>query len=568
MRVGRLCCLLLVEVLCTVSLLAERYNINDFGATADSAVLSTQAIQDAIDACWANGGGQVVVPAGYYKTGSIVLKSNVDLHLENGATLLGSRDLNDYLKVKPGYVSLRTQEATIQLIYAENAENVSISGQGTIDGQGSGFKKLTWDDEGITRPHLLRFITCRYVSVKDVTLKNSGCWMQHYLACENLQISSIRVFNRNNYNNDALDIDGCRNVTVTGLIADSDDDGITLKSSSPKLCEHIAITNCVISSRCNGIKLGTETNGGFRNITISNCVVKPSDQPLPAFFGREGGISAISLEIVDGGIMENVALSDITVDGTESPLFIRLANRARSYQQGVIVDHIGSISGVDISNVHIRNAGKTGCSITGLPGYPVDNVRLSNITIEQSGGGTTDDANRIIDEKPAEYPEATMFGTLPAYGFYMRHATRLAFDGIQLSTLADDARPALYLDDVKSSAFANMSYQGSTNGKVTVLENCADILFQTSNTTDPVPVPVPVALRSSTTAAEAAGAPLRAIIVGDDWTLIGLNPHEDFNIYNLDGHLIYRGNDLSIRLPRSGIFILKQGDKRYKLINP
>lgn len=460
--------LLVAGLLTSSTLFAGQYSIDDFGAVADSAVLSTQAIQKAIDACSANGGGQVVVPAGQYKTGSIFLKSRVSLHLESGAALLGSRNLDDYAKVKPAYVSLRTQEATIQLIYAENAENISITGQGTIDGQGSGFKKLTWNDEGITRPHLLRFVTCSSVVVQGVTLRNSGCWMQHYLACENLQISGIRVFNRNNYNNDALDIDGCRNVTVSDIIADSDDDGITLKSTSPKLCENITITGCVVSSRCNAIKLGTETNGGFRNINITGCVVKPSEVQAPAFFGRDGGTSAVSLEIVDGGVMEGVSVSNVVVDGTEAPLFIRLANRARAHRQGLTVDHVGQISAVAISNVHIRNAGKTGCSITGLPQHPVSNVRLSNIVYEQAGGGTADDAGRAAEEKPEEYPEATMFGVLPAYGFYIRHAAGITLEGVALTAAAADARPALYLEDVEGAALGGIQLQGGETAKANI----------------------------------------------------------------------------------------------------
>ena len=163
---------------------AADYLVSDFGAKSDTTVLSTQAVQQAIDACSAAGGGRVVVPTGQYKIGTIVLKSNVDLHLEHGATLFGSTDLNDYLPVRSSYVSLRTQTTTIQLIYADSVENVSISGTGTIDGRGRSFKKLSWNDEGITRPHLLRFIQSRDITVRDVTLKNSGCWMQHYLACD------------------------------------------------------------------------------------------------------------------------------------------------------------------------------------------------------------------------------------------------------------------------------------------------------------------------------------------------------------------------------------------------
>ncbi|KAA6349079.1 Exo-poly-alpha-D-galacturonosidase [termite gut metagenome] len=462
-------------------LFAKQYPINDFGAVADSSVLSTQAIQAAIDACSTNGGGQVVIPAGCYKTGSLILKNNVELRIESGAVLLGSRDLNDYIKLQPVFVSLRTQTPTIQLIYAENAENISITGGGTIDGQGSNFKKLTWDDEGITRPHLLRFITCNNIVVKDVTLKNSGCWMQHYLACENLQITGVRIFNRNNYNNDALDIDGCCNVTVSGLIADSDDDGITLKSTSPKSCENISITNCVISSRCNAIKLGTETNGGFRNIQISACVIKPSKLTVPSFFGRERGTSAIALEIVDGGTMENISVSNMVVDGTESPIFIRLGNRARTYRKGVVINKVGVITAVSISNIRIKNAGKTGCSITGLPDHPVDDIRLSNIVMEQAGGGTIEDINALIEEKPAEYPEATMFGILPAYGFYIRHATNVIFDGAQFAATAEDARPAFYMDDVKGSVLTHLQFQGNKETKTAVqLKNSKDIIIKES----------------------------------------------------------------------------------------
>ncbi|MGE4587814.1 MAG: glycoside hydrolase family 28 protein, partial [Mangrovibacterium sp.] len=382
---------------------AKEYNILDFGAVSDTGKLSTQAVQQAIDACHAAGGGMVLVPAGHFKIGSIVLRSYVDLHLESGAVLLGSKKLEDYIKLKPAYTSLRTQEATIQLIYAENAEQISITGLGEIDGQGSGFKKLDWNDEGITRPHLLRFITCTRVKIENISMKNAGCWMQHYLACENVQIRNIRVFNRNNYNNDALDLDGCRNVTVSGLIADSDDDGITLKSTSPKPCENISISNCVVSSRCNAIKMGTESNGGFRNISISNCVVKPSKAEAPGFFGQDGGTSAISLEIVDGGIMEGISISNIQVEGTEAPIFIRLGNRARSWKKDLPVDHVGELADVSISHVRVIRAGKTACSITGQPGYPVRNIRLSHIVVQSEGTGTAADFNREVAYLPRDY---------------------------------------------------------------------------------------------------------------------------------------------------------------------
>ena len=442
---------------------AKDYNITDFGAVSDTTVLSTAAIQQAIDLCAAAGGGRVVVPTGNYKTGSIELRSNVHLYIEQGATLYGSTRLEDYRPMKSDYVSLRTQTTTIQLIYADNVKNVCIDGYGTIDGRGRAFKKLSWNDEGITRPHLLRIIRGENITVRNVTLRNSGCWMQHYLACDRLRIDGIKVHNRNNYNNDALDLDGCHEVIVTNIIADSDDDAITLKSTSPRLCENIRISNCVVSSHCNAVKLGTETNGGFRNISISGIVVKPSSDQNEKFFGQWRGTSAISLEIVDGGTMENVNVSDFTVEGTESPIFIRLGNRGRGYKlreavkglsgngnddtitELIPIDHVGSINGVHLDNIHIRNAGPVGCSITGLPGHPVENVSLTNISLHHKGGVTRSDLPKIDealkDEKEKEYPEATMWGNLPAKGFFVRHARNILFRNVEIMTDEPDERP-------------------------------------------------------------------------------------------------------------------------------
>lgn len=456
---------------------ARDFVITDFGAKADTTVLSTAAIQAAIDCC-SKEGGRVVIPAGDFKTGTIVLRSNVNLHLELGAALYGSTDLRDYRRMKSSYVSLRTHTPTIQLIYADSVENVVIDGYGTIDGQGRGFKKLSWNDEGITRPHLLRFIQSRDIVVKDINLRNSGCWMQHYLACDRVRIDGIKVTNRNNYNNDALDLDGCHDVIVRGVIADSDDDGITLKSTSPRLCEDIVIENCIVSSHCNAVKLGTETNGGFRNILIRGIVVKPSANQTTQFFGRERGTSALSLEIVDGGLMENVSVDGMNIMGTESPIFVRLAHRGRGYtfnksgaeafvsqsvqggnegatrsQKPDSVETVGRMRSIYINNVHARDCGNFGSSITGLEGHEVEDVRVSNVNIRQRGGITHNDLKLIDealrDEKTAEYPEATMWGPLPAKGFYVRHARDVRFENVEIYTETDDARPEFVKIDVQ-----------------------------------------------------------------------------------------------------------------------
>ena len=452
---------------------ARDYDITAYGAKSDTTVLSTQALQQAIDDCSKAGGGRVVVPAGNYKTGTIVLKSDVHLYLEHGATLYGSTDLKDYRPVKSDYVSLRTQTSTIQLIYADKVSHVTIDGYGTIDGRGRAFQKLSWNDEGITRPHLIRFIQSQDITVRGITLRNSGCWMQHYLACDRVRIEDIQVYNRNNYNNDALDIDGCHDVVVRGLLSDSDDDGITLKSTSPRLCENVRISDCVLSSHCNAVKLGTETNGGFRNINISGIVVKPSADQSSQFFGAPSkmGTSALSLEIVDGGVMENVSVSNFTVEGTESPIFIRLGNRGRGYQlrepakglsgtgnddtitELIPIDHVGRIDGVRIHHFQVRNAGPVGCSITGLPGHPVRHVWLSDISIHQQGGVKASDLpairDSVVNEKAKAYPEATMWGNLPAKGFYLRHTRDVHFDGVEVQTEAPDARPDFVEEDTE-----------------------------------------------------------------------------------------------------------------------
>ena len=463
--------LLWVLLLNSSTLLTARdYIVTDYGAKSDTSVQCTAVLQQCIDLCSRNGGGRVVIPAGHYKTGTIQLRSNVNLHLELGATLYGSTDLRDYRRMTTSYKSLRTHTPTIQLIYADSVHDVVIDGYGTIDGQGRVFPKQSWNDEGITRPHLLRFIQSSDITLKDVTLRNSGCWMQHYLACDRLRIDGIRVVNRNNYNNDALDLDGCHDVIVRGISADSDDDGITLKSTSPRLCEDIVIADCVLSSHCNAVKLGTETNGGFRNIAIRNIVVRPSDDQRTQFFGRPRGISALSLEIVDGGLMENVTVDGMTVTGTESPVFVRLAHRGRGWtfnrnganafvaqnlqggnegatrsQKPDSVETVGRMRHIYINNVRARDCGNYGCSITGLPGHPVEDVHLSNIVIHHRGGITRDQLPSIQkalrDEKAAEYPEATMWGPLPARGFYVRHARSVHFDNVEVQVENPDARP-------------------------------------------------------------------------------------------------------------------------------
>ena len=436
---------LLTLAFAVISANAADYNIKKFGAVSDTTKLSTKALQRAIDACSAAGGGRVVVPTGNYKIGTIILKDNVHLHLERGATLYGSTSLADYIPLRTDFVSLRTHGTTVQLIYADKAHNVVIDGYGTIDGRGRNFPVIRGRDEGITRPHLLRFVQSQDIVVKDVTLRNAACWMQHYLACDRIRIDGVKVYNRNNFNNDALDLDGCHDVVVTNFMSDSDDDGITLKSTSPRLCENIAISNCLISTHCNAVKMGTETTGGFRNITIDNIVVKPSKDQKEKFCGRWLGISALALEIVDGGVLENVNISNFTVEGTEAPIFVRLGNRARKYKADAPTPEVGSVRGIHISNICVREAGESGCSIQGIPGHYIENVVLDNISIHHRGGVTAEMLpeieEKVEDERIDKYPEGIRWGKLPAKGFFVRHARNIKFNNLEIKTEQSDVRP-------------------------------------------------------------------------------------------------------------------------------
>ena len=432
------------------------YNVTRFGAVGDGEKLDTEALQSAIDACTKEGGGTVVLPAGIYLSGTIILKDHVNLHLNEGATLLGSTNPDDYPEIKTRLRSYYEEIVLQSLIFGEDLSHVSITGKGTIDGQGEAFGVTTnkKPDRYFDRPHIIRMIACKNVQVKDINMRNSAMWMQHYLACENLTVTGIKVYNHANQNNDMIDIDGCRNVIISDCYGDTDDDALTFKSTSEYACENITVTNCILSSHCNAIKCGTESTGGFKNFTISNCVIKPSADEVP-FFGKPSGISGISLEIVDGGVMEGITISNISMDGPEVPIFIRLGNRARKHFPEAETPPVGKLSNVLISQVIARNTGKTGCAITGIPGYPVRNIKLSNMILEFAGGVKDPVDPADVPELEDLYPEATMFGELPAYAFFIRHAEDISLSDITATTLDPDMRKPVLTEDVRGITITN-----------------------------------------------------------------------------------------------------------------
>ncbi len=434
---------------------APLYSVVRFGAIGDGTTKNTAAIQDAIDAAASAGGGTVLVPAGRWLSGTLVLKNNVTLWLDNGAVLLGSTDLGDYPPHQPAYRSYSDVYVNRALVYAENAHHIAVVGRGTIDGQGGAPAFYAPDEvkSFLLRPYLIRFVTCQNVHVEGVVLRDSPMWTQQYLACDQVTVTGITVAGNVNRNNDFIDIDGCSNVRMTGCTGDTEDDGITLKSTGPRPCENVTISDCTVGSHCSAVKLGTESTGGFRNITINNIAIRPSRFPVK-FYGSARGTSGISLLMVDGGVLENVAISNIVIDGTESPLFMRLGNRARKHVPDAPQPGPGTFRNVSISRVIATGAGRIGCGIVGT--HRMEDITLRDINLTFAGGGTLDDASRQVPEKPADYPASSMFGRLPAYGFYARNVDGLTLDNVRLTFTRPDDRPAFVGQNVDNLAIRGL----------------------------------------------------------------------------------------------------------------
>lgn len=465
-----------------VSIIANKsnryvYNINDYGANNDTTCTSTKAIQDAIDECSLNGGGRVVIPAGTYKSGTIVLKDNVELHLSNGAILKASRNAEDFI-IFPHteYRSLKDIGGWASLIYADGAKNISITGNGTIDGDGKGIRGMIRNVSGDCngRPRNILLISCANVRVSDVTIRNAAMWNQHYLNCDDVMVANIRSWNHCNGNNDGVDIDGCRRFILSSSIIDSDDDGIVLKSTGLAPCEDVIVTGCTVSSFANAIKLGTESTGGYKNILISDCVVKPSaNKGDRVIKSTPSGISAISLEEVDGGVMDGVTVNNILIDGTECPLFIRLGNRGRKHIAEAPVPPIGTIRNIRISNVTAYHTGNFGSSITGIWDKKIENVSLSDIRIVNRGGlkkgayrlkdadyGMRHDmagnvfadkywiGEKDVKEDDKGYPQPTVWGNLPSYGLFIRHVKNVKMNNVTFESEVEDPRKPLIAVDV------------------------------------------------------------------------------------------------------------------------
>jgi polygalacturonase len=452
------------------------FDVRAFGAAGNGERLDTRELQRAIEACARAGGGTVRFPAGTYLTGTLVLKSRVALQLESGAVLLGSTDLKDFPPHTPAFRSYTdVNYVERSLLYAEKSEQISILGQGVIDGQGGAkvFQAGHGQDGYKRRPFLIRMIECRNVTLREVTLRNSPMWVQHYLACDDVLLDGLTVESVVNANNDGIDIDCCRRVRIANCRIRSGDDAIVLKSTAPRACEQVVVTNCVLSSDCNAFKCGTESTGGFRDIAVSNCVI------------HDTRLAGIALESVDGGTLEGVTISNVRMARVRGGIFLRLGNRARPYlasepgggegkhqpETGMAPPGVGQFRNVHIAQVSGDGADTVGCALAGLPGHPIENIRLEGVRFEFAGGGTAADTQRQIPEAEAAYPEYAMFGRLPAHGFYCRHVRNLVLDGIEVALASPDQRPAMVCDDIETLELTGWLASGSPTSAEIVLRN-------------------------------------------------------------------------------------------------
>ncbi len=473
-------------LLCTQAQ-AKFFDVTEFGATGDGTTLDTEAINKAIEAAAAAGGGTVYFPAGTYASFSVRLKSNIALYLDQGATLLAAEptETQGYDLAEPNkwgdlkYQDFGHSHWHDSLIWGEDLENISILGPGLIHGKG--LRKWDSDRPGVGNKAVALKL-CRNVIIRDVTFLVGGHFCILPTGVDNFTIDNVKI----DTNRDGINVDCCRNVRISNCTINTpNDDAIVLKSSYAlgyaRATENVTITNCQVTGYDEGtfldgtfgctqerapdrggvtgrIKFGTESNGGFKNITISNCV-----------FERCRGLA---LETVDGGLLEDVTISNITMrDIVNAPFFLRLGRRMRG-PEGVPV---GKLRRINISNVMVYGADPRYASlIMGIPGHDVEDVKLSNIRILVTGGGAKAHANVEVPELETGYPDPKEYGQIPAYGFFIRHAQGIELNDVDVAFEKEDLRPAFVLDDVKGAEFHDVQAQKAADVPTFVLKNVED----------------------------------------------------------------------------------------------
>lgn len=466
---------------CTFTASAKDYTAAFFGIKPDGIVLNTRAIQFGIDYISQNGGGRLVFPAGNYLTGCIHFKSDVTIQLDKGAKLLGSTNPFDYDRQNTPFD--HNFQTSLALILGLNQRNIGITGQGEIDGQGKVLaeavgelvKKGLIKDQSVSRPDednrpmIINLFGCDQVTIKNITFRNSACWVECYNKCKNVIIDSIRVESRAFWNNDGIDIVDCDNFKVSNSFFNSSDDGICLKSLDPDAAnQNILIQNNSMTTDASGIKFGTASLGGFKNIRILNNKVFDTNR------------SAIALEAVDGATIDNIEVDGLEGKNIGNAIFLRAGARKGSRK--------GKIGNVSIQNVNVeiraeKNPLKAmpGIVLGGMPDQMITNVKLKNITIKFPGGADQASAKISIDnlkdipEKPDSYPEYDMFGQLPSWGVFIRHANGVQLEGLLISVDQADFRTAIVLDDVHHISFKKLTVKEPQDKKKIFTANSSEI---------------------------------------------------------------------------------------------
>lgn len=459
------------------------YNIKDYGAVSDGKTLNTKFIQKAIDACAKNGGGQVLIPNGTFLCGTIYLKSNVTLYLDATARLLGSPeyktdyDWNEYSKgSNPDSKSQRRA-----MVYAFGQDNIAIMGRGTIDGNGKHknykSKNLHGGIGGGVRPFPIWINNCTNVKLHDFKAVDGSFWTVMVNGCQYVDISGLTIDSRVIANNDGLDITDCSNVRIVNCDIKAGDDAICLKSNTKTVVRNVVISNCVISSYSSCIKLGVASHGGFENINISNCTLYDSR------------LSGINLKMVEGGLMDRIAVTNITMHNVNGSIFMKCGShdnfkREPSKMRNVIISNIIA-DGIGCWKSDKRESytkpeydQRIGITITGQKDCVVENVTLSNIHLQFAGGGKQEDADRpFTDEAPYGYPKYNNFGITPAYGINCKFLDGIRFNNIVFDYIENDVRPAFYMEDSKNVSIDGFEAKVSDKAKAYMRFKNIDGLF-------------------------------------------------------------------------------------------
>ncbi|MGB3800603.1 MAG: glycosyl hydrolase family 28 protein [Lewinella sp.] len=419
------------------------HDVYDYGAIGDGVTNDRDAIQRAIDACV--DGGRVVLRNGTFLSGQIELVSNLVLEIDSTATLLGvqSDAEADYPHglIETEYPNRMLEDCQRRLIYGNHVRNVTLTGGGTINGQGTYDPWMNVQNLGTEkdRPSLLTFVGATNIVVENLTLLYPACWTQVYIESDSLILRNLTVNTGElTPNRDGIDIVDCHHVLIEDCSIQSEDDGICFKSGSEYGCQDVVVRRCtmdklnVIPGNC--IKLGTDGLGSFTGFEFYDLTL------INAF-----AQTAIVLESMDGAVIDDIDIHDCEIRNCGQAIFVLLADRGRTVPGRQ--PRIGSISNVSFRNIRGDDFTQQFPSIiTGIPGHNLQNITLENVNLRVRGGIRSGD--QAVMEYDGTYPEGNKFGNTGAHGYFVRHADQVDFIDCEITTEEPDARPWLDTDDV------------------------------------------------------------------------------------------------------------------------